>query len=122
MEEGGESKKRKKKGLKDKIRQKLSGDKEECNKLPENATNNSIEVENAEVTNPDEKKGFLDKIKEKLQGHHHKKAEGGASVPCAGEDSPRGDQTKEKKGIMDKIIDNLPGHHKNEGETKEKEN
>lgn len=119
MEEGKESKKRKKKGITNKIKQKLSGDK--CNKQSETATGgSSIQVGNAE----EEKKGFLDKIKEKLAGHHHTKTEGGGavvSVQCVDENSPGG-EPKEKKGLLDKIIGSLPGHHNNEHGQKEKEN
>lgn len=117
VEEGKDSKKRKKKGLKSKIKQKLSGEKEnKCNKHCENSMKDCVQVENAE-----EKKGFLDKVKEKLAGHHTKTEGDVVSVPCANENSPGG-EPKEKKGLMDKIIGSLPGHRNNGLDQKEKEN
>lgn len=92
--------KRKKKGLKDKIKDKISGDKE----APEQQPN----ITSIPPENPEEKKGFLDKIKEKLPGQH-KKAEDGANEgyhhPAAAD---QGDHPKEK-GILEKIKEKIPG-------------
>ncbi|KAL2459927.1 Dehydrin COR47 [Abeliophyllum distichum] len=109
VDEGGERKK--KKGLKEAIKDNISGDngeetehKDMC--IPVEKCN---EESNIETAHPKEKKGFLEKIKENLPGQH-KKTEEGIETPDVYEHSP-GSDTKEKKGIMDKIKEKLPGHH-----------
>lgn len=112
-DDGGEKKKNKMKGLKEKI----SGQKEEED-TKHNETfipaDNGNEKASAEATHPEEKKGFLEKIKEKLPGQH-KKPEEGASEGCEANEqhSPEG-EPKEKKGILEKIMEKLPGCQRNE--------
>ncbi|KAL8142513.1 hypothetical protein V2J09_015545 [Rumex salicifolius] len=120
VEEGGVKIRRKKnkKGLKEKIKAKISTDK----KKPEIANNDApvipVEPYNEPVEAPssagEEKKGLLDKLKEKIPGHgHHKDAEGGGHPPPA---------EGEKKGIMEKIKEKLPGGaHKDHAEELKKE-
>lgn len=110
-DEEGESGKRKqkKKGIKDEIKEKISGNKDDPQHItiPAEKTSDNAHVE---VTHPEEK-GFIEKIKDKLPGQK-KKPEDGASVECAAHGlSPEG----EKKGILEKIKEKLPvGGHKNE--------
>lgn len=108
-EEGGE---KKKKGLKGKIKEKISGKRDEedaCHVSIPTAKSNDIE---SGVTNGEEKKGFIEKIKEKLPGQH-KEAEVG---PPPEYYAPHEGEPKEKKGIMEKIKEKLPGGNKNEEE------
>ncbi|KAJ8572128.1 hypothetical protein K7X08_008639 [Anisodus acutangulus] len=134
VEEGGTGeKKRKKEGLKDKIKEKMSGD--HNNKEDESTAQQKIEFipmdnstphvanANAEATHEEEKKGFMEKIKEKLPGHHNKTdQEVNASAAHSAVDQVHGGETKEKKGLLEKIKEKLPGHgHKNnEDEEKQK--
>ncbi|CAI9777934.1 unnamed protein product [Fraxinus pennsylvanica] len=126
VEEGGE-KKKKKKGLKEKIKGKISGDKKEEEKI-EKYENTSVPVEKCDEIpvheESEEKKGFLDKIKEKLPGGQKKAEEvevppppPPAAVECANPD----EEAKEKKGFLDKIKEKLPGYHSKTEEEKEKE-
>ncbi|PRQ25074.1 putative dehydrin [Rosa chinensis] len=103
-EEGGE---KKKKGLKGKIKEKITGKKDE-----EDAYHAPIPAAKSGVTNGEEKKGFIEKIKEKLPGQH-KEAE--VSAPPEYH-APHEGEPKEKKGIMEKIKEKLPGGNKNEEE------
>ncbi|KAL3539126.1 hypothetical protein ACH5RR_002492 [Cinchona calisaya] len=85
VEKGGETKKRKK-GLKDKIQDKMSREKEEeCTNHQEDTCitieEGNAKVENGEKTNSEELKGFLEKIKEKLPDQHKKNEEGTATPP-----------------------------------------
>ncbi|GAY46083.1 hypothetical protein CUMW_094230 [Citrus unshiu] len=112
----GEKKKRKKKGLKEKIQEKISGEKEE------NAVEIHDEIASAEATHLEEKKGFLEKIKDKLPGQHKKAEEGAAGAGCCpNEHLAEGDE-KEKKGILEKIKEKLPGYHSEDEKTKHKDN
>lgn len=104
VEEGGERKKKKTKGLKEAIKDKLSGDKEGEDRVPMEKCSGGG---NAETEQPEEKKGFLETIKDKLPGQHKKGEEEILTPPAA----------EEKKGIIDKIKERLPGQHKsNENE------
>ncbi|KAH7518327.1 phosphoprotein ECPP44 [Ziziphus jujuba] len=111
-DEEGESGEKKKKGIKDKIKDKISGKKKDHHEDPQHATipaEKTSENAHVEVTHPEEK-GFIEKIKDKLPGQH-KKHEDGASVECAADGhSPEG----EKKGILEKIKEKLPDGRKNE--------
>ena len=111
-DEEGNNGEKKKKGLKDKIKEKISGKKEDENTEHTEKTNGV----GAEAM-PSEEKGFIDKIKGKLPGQgQHKKAEDHGC--CAGHCSV--DDRKEKKGIFDQIKEKLPvGHNKNEEKPKE---
>ncbi|KAG2706123.1 hypothetical protein I3760_05G089600 [Carya illinoinensis] len=116
-DDGGEKKKNKMKGLKEKIKEKISGQREEEDTKHDETfipADNGNEKANAEATGPEEKKGFIEKIKEKLPGQY-KKPEYGASEGCAANEqhSPEG-EPKEKKGILEKIKEKLPGCQKNE--------
>ena len=97
-------KKRNKKGLKEKIKEKISGDKEITDHK-----DTSIPTEN-----PEEKKG---KIKEKLPGQY-KRAKDGAydGHPAEGE--------QKEKGILEKTKEKIPGcqgHKTEEDNAKENE-
>ncbi|XP_060199911.1 dehydrin COR47-like [Lycium barbarum] len=90
-------------GLKDKIKDKISGEHKEGEKT-EKVGDTSVPVGKYEES--EEKKGFLDKIKEKLPGDGQKRAEEVAPPPPAvAEHEADG---KEKKGLMDKIKEKLP--------------
>ncbi|KAK9677497.1 hypothetical protein RND81_11G147000 [Saponaria officinalis] len=119
-EDGVKIRKPKKKGLTEKIKEKLPGHKNEA-------------ATNAEEMHPDEKKGFLEKIKEKLPGHHKDEAvitphptSSPVPVPapphcqsdghCGGEDGVH--EQQEKKGILEKIKEKLPGGHKDGDEAR----
>ncbi|XWS14397.1 hypothetical protein CRYUN_Cryun35bG0005800 [Craigia yunnanensis] len=122
-EEGEKKKKKeKKKGLKEKIDEKLGGEKKEEIKHEDT----TVPVEKCdEVVHPEsaEKKGFLEKIKEKLPGQQ-KKAEEVPPPPPPAEcfaAEPHEAETKEKKGILEKIKEKLPGYHSKTEEEKEKE-
>ncbi|XP_071922942.1 dehydrin COR47-like [Coffea arabica] len=133
VEEGGEKKKKKKekKGLKDKIKEKISGDKKDEEKVEKCEEGTSIPVEkyaepaHADAAHePEEKKGFLDKIKEKLPGGGQKKTEevaAAAPPPPPAECTATEGEAKDKKGFLDKIKEKLPGYHPKTEEEKEKE-
>ncbi|XWS67674.1 hypothetical protein CRYUN_Cryun04dG0026300 [Craigia yunnanensis] len=94
-----------KKGLKEKIKEKISGDEEATEHK-----DTSIPTENPE------KKGFLDKIKEKLPGQHKK------TEDSAYDGHPDGGKPKEKE-ILEKIKEKIPGCHGHKTEEdKPKEN
>lgn len=134
VEEGGTGeKKRKKKGLKEKIKEKISGDHESSDKQKTEV----IPMDNCPAPNPelatheeDKKIGFMDKIKEKLPGHHNKTDQEvvnstGPAAHSALDEQVHGGETKDqKKGLLDKIKEKLPGHgHKNnDDEGKHKSN
>ncbi|ESR35734.1 hypothetical protein CICLE_v10029952mg [Citrus x clementina] len=112
----GEKKRKKKKGLKEKIQEKISSEKEE------NAVEKNDEIASAEATHLEEKKGFLEKIKDKLPGQHKKAEEGAACAGCCpNEHLAEGDE-KEKKGILEKIKEKLPGYHSEDEKAKHKDN
>lgn len=128
-------KRKKNKGLKDKIKEKLPGHKDEgAAALPEsdhtsNYHHQAADV-NAEGLHAEEKKGFLEKMLEKLPGNHKDDAVAPVAVPappqppaadhcghngqCAGSQ----EHQEEKKGFLEKIKDKLPGGHKEGDETK----
>lgn len=129
-EEGGEGeekkkKKKEKKGLKDKIQEKIPGDhdqKVEDTAIPvEKIYEEPIHEEKKE----EEKKGFLEKIKEKIPGQQKKTEE----IPASYDDQQCHDQhaeaavvgcePKEKKGILEKIKEKIPGYHPKTEEEKE---
>lgn len=133
VEEDGKKirRKKEKKGLKEKIKEKVSGEKKEN---VDHETHVPVEKYDDPVHDQqedDQKKGFLDKIKEKLPGGGHKKPEevpppppptaaaGAASAESTSPDG--GDQAKEKKGFLEKIKEKLPGYHTKTEEEKEKE-
>lgn len=139
-------KKKKKKGLKDKIKEKLGREKqdEEIKKPVEvkqehvaeqhvavatvvsEGYDSEVKVEKIEeniaVAQEEEKKGFLDKIKEKLPGHNKKPCDEAVIAPppeFADQNKEHEAEGKEKKGILGKIMEKLPGYHKSAGEDKE---
>lgn len=113
-EDGVKIKRKKKKGLTDKIKEKLPGHKDdEAAAVHENDHNNN---HHQQAENPEEKKGFLEKIKEKLPGHHKDEAvppQPPVAPHCGGVQEPQ-----EKKGFLEKIKEKLPGGHKDADETK----
>lgn len=114
-EEDGVIKKKKKdkKGLKDKIKEKISGE-------PKPEVDTSVPVEKCD-DEPEEKKGFLDKIKEKLPGGGQKKAEEvPPPPPPAAPVAEEHHEGEPKKGFLDKIKEKLPGYHPKTEEEKEK--
>lgn len=113
--EDGE-KRKKKKGLKEKIQEKISGEKEE------KAVEKHDEIASAEATHPEEKKGFLEKIKDKLPGQHKKAETGAAGAECCPNEHLAEGDDKERKGILEKIKEKLPGHHSEDEKAKHKEN
>ena len=145
IDENGEVVKRKKKGLKEKIKEKLPGHKdpegEHKTAAPAPAPAPVVtqgghhdtavavgKIEGDAKTEappaPEEEKGLLDKIKEKLPGGH-KKPEDAAAAPAAPTPAPAptpateevsSPDGKEKKGILGKIMEKLPGYHKSAGE------
>ncbi|KAK0576876.1 hypothetical protein LWI29_024725 [Acer saccharum] len=132
-EEGGEGeekkkKRKEKKGLKDKLKEKVSGEKKQ-----EMDTSVPVEVIHQEPvpSTPEEKKGFMEKIKEKLPGQSKKAEEVSTTSPPpppppAEHATPvtavhEGEAAKEKKGIFEKIKEKLPGYHSKTEEEKEKE-
>ncbi|KAK3231948.1 hypothetical protein Dsin_003829 [Dipteronia sinensis] len=130
-EEGEEKKKKRKekKGLKDKLKEKMSGEKKQ-----EVDTSVPVEVVHQDPvpSQPEEKKGFMEKIKEKLPGQGKKAEDVSATSPppppppLAEHATPvaavhEGDAAKEKKGIFEKIKEKLPGYHPKTDEEKEKE-
>ncbi|XP_061336768.1 phosphoprotein ECPP44-like [Gastrolobium bilobum] len=121
--EGGDKKKKKKekKGLKEKIQEKIGCDHKE--EKEEEKEDTAVPVEKVEVdpAHLEEKKGFLDKIKDKLPGQHKKIEE----VPPTSSEYDAGHthevEAKEKKGLLEKIKEKLPGYHPKPNEEKEKE-
>lgn len=136
-EDGEKKKKKENKGLKEKIQEKMGGEKKHDD------VDTSVPVEKVEVHHPavavthheaestEEKKGFLDKIKEKLPGQHKKTDQQGDQVPLssssgAGHETEtateaEGEAKENKKGLLDKIKEKLPGYHSKPTEDKEKE-
>lgn len=121
--------KKRKKGLKEKIKEKISGDHKENSEQKvemENCSTGHVagNANYAAATQEDqEKKGIMDKIKDKLPGHHNKTDQEfhPTTHATADEQVHGGDQTKEKKGLLDKIKEKLPGHgHKNTEDHEEK--
>lgn len=112
----GEKKRKKKKGLKEKIQEKISSEKEE------NAVEKNDEIASAEATHLEEKKGFLEKIKDKLPGQHKKAEEGAAGAGCCPNEHLAEVDEKEKKGILEKIKEKLPGYHSEDEKAKHKDN
>ncbi|KAK9740104.1 hypothetical protein RND81_03G011500 [Saponaria officinalis] len=104
--------KREKKGLKEKLIEKLPGHKNEEEKTTVSTETPQVhDVVYSEPSHPEEdveKKGFLDKIKEKLPGqkkpedHHDEVVHETVVVEGEGEG-------EEKKGIMDRIKEKIPG-------------
>ncbi|KAB1705647.1 hypothetical protein FNE63_30655 [Klebsiella pneumoniae] len=118
-EDGQKIKKKKNKGLKDKIKDKISGDHKEEVKT-EKVEDTSVPVEKYEDS--EEKKGFLDKIKHKLPGGGQKNEEEvAAPAPPPPAVAEHEADVKEKKGFLDKIKEKLPGYHPKTEEDKEKE-
>ncbi|CAA2954643.1 phospho ECPP44-like [Olea europaea subsp. europaea] len=124
VEGGGEKKKKKNKGLKEKIKEKVSGDDKEEEKIEKYEFEPVEKCDEIPVHEESEKKGFLEKIKEKLPGGEKKEVDVEvhpppypAAVECA---TPEG-EAKEKKGFLDKIKEKLPGHHSKTEEEKDKE-
>lgn len=134
--------------MKEKIKEKISGDKEEEKKhgyeedtaVPVEKFHEEHEhqydhgpvhheeptVVHSEEKKEDEKKGFLEKIKDKLPGQHKKPED----VPVASPPPPEYEhaepaynegEVKEKKGILEKIKEKIPGYHPKTEEEKEKE-
>ncbi|KAL5698201.1 hypothetical protein ACHQM5_029271 [Ranunculus cassubicifolius] len=127
-EDGQKIKRKKKKGLKEKIAEKVSGDKKEEASKVEAVEDTNVPIEKVEASHPEEKKTFMEKIKEKVSGGTHKSpvesapvaVEAPAPAPVAAEvhgtdASPK----EEKKGIFEKIKEKMPGYHKTEDEKKE---
>ncbi|KAL9244073.1 hypothetical protein vseg_017884 [Gypsophila vaccaria] len=136
-EEGDDEEKKKrrkerkeKKGLKEKLKEKLPGHKDEddtnvpIEKYEEIDSKPHVQEvvysEPSHVTNETdhEKKGFLDKIKDKLPGHpkpeeHHVSAAPMAAEPCV--------EAEGKKGFLDKIKDKLPGFSSKSSEDKKED-
>lgn len=114
--------------MKEKLKEKISGEKEE-QKHEDVDTVVPVEVVEQETPHSDEKKGFLDKIKEKLPGHHKKTEEVQSPPPppppavevTTAEAPSHEGETKEKKGLLEKIKEKLPGYHPKTEEDKEKE-
>lgn len=104
--------------MKEKLKEKVSGQKEEDTSVP-------IEkYEEAAPTHETEKKGFLDKIKEKLPGG--KKTEevvvAAPPHPPPAEEYHAAPETEgDKKGFLEKIKEKIPGFHSKTDEEKEKE-
>lgn len=113
---------RRKKGLKEKIKEKLPGHKSE-----EQHQQAGFAHQGGAPQEP-EKKGVMEKIKEKLPGHkpeeqhQHQQAAGyayqGGATPYqqeqagyAGYQGGAAAHEPEKKGMMEKIKEKLPGHH-----------
>ncbi|KAL9255005.1 Dehydrin COR47-like protein [Drosera capensis] len=141
-DEEKKKKKKEKKSLKDKIKEKLPGHKEE-EKHDEavkvvavaEASDDKVVIEEVVYTEPsypEEKKGFLEKIKDKLPGHNKKAEEVAPPLPppvvaveasaseyvAVAEAEP---EVKEKKGFLEKIKEKIPGFHKHEEEKERKE-
>lgn len=126
----GEIKKKKK--LKEKIKEKFGGDKKDetaptptpvaaapvapASLVEPDNTNVVIEKMEedvkAEPVKEEEKKGFLDKIKDKLPGHGPKKEAAPAPTPVPVSTSTEEVEGGEKKGLLGKIMDKIPGYHK----------
>ncbi|WCJ44327.1 Dehydrin family protein [Euphorbia peplus] len=139
-DEEKKKKKKEKKGLKEKLKEKISGEKPEENKHWELETNTAaVEVKKHEEDNlpgqtemapapvPEEKKGFLEKIKDKLPGQTKKVEEVPVSStpppppPVAEHVATETHETEPKKGFLEKIKEKLPGYHSKTEEEKEKE-
>lgn len=122
VEEGNTGeKKRKKKGLKEKIKEKISGDHESTDQKKDEV----IPMDNFPAPNSAEenkKTGFMDKIKEKLPGHHNKSND--QEVDNISPAAHTTTDEHQKKGLLEKIKEKLPGHdHKNnDDEEKHKSN
>ncbi|XP_021752990.1 phosphoprotein ECPP44-like [Chenopodium quinoa] len=130
-EDGVKVKRKKKKGLTDKIKEKLPDHKDEAAATPVSDYDDHHQpaTVTAEATHPEEKKGFLEMIKEKLPGHHKDDAVAPVPVPApapapaapqppvvahCGSDGQCGGshEAQEKRGFLEKIKDKLPGGHK----------
>ncbi|XP_068322702.1 dehydrin COR47-like [Pyrus communis] len=107
----GEGEENKKKGLKGKIKEKVSGNKEEGD-----AYHASVPAKKGHsvAEHGAREKGFVEKIKEKLPGQH-KEAGHGAHVEYHTPDGHSHD-SEPKKGVLENIKDKLPGGHKKEEE------
>ncbi|XP_074279153.1 dehydrin ERD14-like [Silene latifolia] len=118
--------KKEKKGLKEKLKEKLPGHKNEedtnvpIEKYEEKPHPHVHEVTYSEPSHPEEdqdKKGFLDKIKDKLPGqkkvdeHHETVVTPVVAEPCV-------EGEKDKKGFLDKIKEKIPGFSSKTGEEK----
>ncbi|KAL5561286.1 hypothetical protein UlMin_031033 [Ulmus minor] len=108
-EADGKVEKKEKKGLKDKIKEKISGNKKE-----ERVTKDTPNVEGS-----DEEKGFIEKIKDKLPGQHKKAEESALTEHNNGAAHGHEGEAKEKKGIMENIKEKLPVGHRDEEKPKE---
>ncbi|KAF3340288.1 Dehydrin COR410 [Carex littledalei] len=138
-------KKKKKKGLKEKIHEKIGGEKKEENKPskeahvasgqahvfsppappPGHLDDTSIKVEKVddavklEEVSPhgEEKKGFLEKIKDKLPGQKKPTEEVHVTPPIPiGSEEVNSPDDKEKKGIFGKIMEKIKGPEHKDGE------
>nr|ACT10283.1 dehydrin [Camellia sinensis] len=135
-DENGEKKKKKKnKGPIEKIKEKISGDKEEENiekyeavvtpLPPKEKYEEEVVVEHGELAQQEEKKGIFEKIKGKLPGQNKKAEEVPPPPPAAEYAAPAAEthsheaEPKEKKGIFEKIKEKLPGYHSKTEEEKE---
>jgi len=117
-EEDDEEKKKKKKekkekkGLKDKLVEKLPGHKEE-DEVAYSEPSDSVPP----VVEDVEKKGLLDKIKDKISGDKKVDDHPDVATPVSTEPSVVV-EGEEKKGFMDKIKDKLPGFGSKDTEDK----
>ncbi|KAE8704221.1 Phosphoprotein ECPP44 [Hibiscus syriacus] len=116
--EGGEKKKKKeKKGLTEKIKEKIGGEKKEGD------TAVPVEKCDSETT----EKGVMEKIKEKIP-MQHKKDEEVKAPPLAATVSAEKvtvvhheEELQEKKGFLEKIKEKIPGYHTKTEDDKVKE-
>lgn len=129
-EEGGDDeekkkKKKEKKGLKEKLKGKISGEKEEDTTVPVEKLDDVHAPHHQEEAHPEEKKGFLDKIKEKLPGQQKKPEDHQVTSPPPAEHASSVEahdgEAKEKKGILEKLKEKIPGYHPKSEDEKEKD-
>ncbi|KAE8680376.1 Phosphoprotein ECPP44 [Hibiscus syriacus] len=105
--EGGEKKKQKeKKGFKEKIKEKIGGEKKE--------DDTAVPVEKCDSETPE--KGFMEKIKEKLPVQHKKDEEVTAPPPAAAVPAEKvtvvhHEEDSKEKGFLEKIKEKIPGYH-----------
>lgn len=137
-------KKKKKKGLKEKIQEKIGGEKKEEYKPSEEghvvaeqahitptppppaySDDTSIKVEKVDETvkleevspHGEDKKGFLEKIKDKLPGQKKPTEEEHVTPPVPiGSEEVNSPDDKEKKGIFGKIMEKIKGPEQKDGE------
>ncbi|KAK8512598.1 hypothetical protein V6N13_082864 [Hibiscus sabdariffa] len=113
--ESGEKKKKKKnkdkKGLKEKIEEKIGGDKK--------ADDTAVPVEKSDEQ--PEKKGLIDKIKEKLPGVSAPSPPPTPAAVAADKVAVEHheEESKEKKGFLEKIKEKMPGYHSKTEDEKE---